>query len=238
MPAIKDDKNQDHGVDVRTVRSRSRRPKGRVRAVLAAAGVLGIGAAVTLAAWTDTEWIFGGTNNDGTPIGTTVFEVEQNVYDGAGFANRETAPPGGTAGRLNFTVQAASLSPGAVVYAPMQLRAGAGSVAGTAVLNAGAAATGSDAGLFGALVYQAKTGVSQANCSAAGFAGAGTQLVPASSPLTTAGSTSFAVPAGTGGDPGAAVDLCFQITMPATATSTALQGKTVTPVWSFTATSS
>lgn len=237
MPAMQDDKTQDQSVDVRAVRSRSRRPKGRLRAVLAAAGVLGIGAAVTLAAWTDTEWIFGGTNNDGTPIGTTVFEVEQNVYDTAGFANRETAPAdGGTAGRLNFTVQAASLSPGAVVYAPMQLRAAAGSVAGTAVLNAGAAATGSDAGLFGALVYQAKTGIPQASCNAAGISG-GTALVPASSPLTTAGSASFAIPAGTAGAAGTPVDVCFQITMPASATNTALQGKTVTPVWSFTATS-
>jgi predicted ribosomally synthesized peptide with SipW-like signal peptide len=236
MPTQPQDQIQDQVVTGRTVRSRARRPQGRLRAVLAGAGVLGIGAAVTLAAWTDTEWIFGGTDRDGTAIGTTVFEVEQNVFDGAGFANRETAPPGGTAGRLNFTVQAASLSPGAVVYAPMQLRAAPGSVGGTAVLNAGAAGAGSDGALFGALVYQARTGVPQAGCNAAGITG-GTALVAAGSPLTTAGSTAVTLPPGTGGDAGTPVDVCFQLTMPASATSSALQGKTVTPVWSFTATS-
>lgn len=236
MPAIKDD-IQDRTVAVQAVRSRSRRPKGRLRAVLAGAGVLGIGAAVTLAAWTDTEWIFGGTDSDGTAIGTTVFEVEQNVYDGADFQNRESWPEDATAGRLNFTVAAAALSPGAVVYAPMQLRAAPGSVGGTVVLNAAQQGPATDAGLFGALVYQARTGVPQASCNAAGIGG-GTALAPASSTLATGGSATFEVtgaPSATAA--GTPVDVCFQITMPASATSTALQGKTVTPVWSFTATS-
>jgi predicted ribosomally synthesized peptide with SipW-like signal peptide len=225
----------DETQEVRRVRRR--RPRGRLRAILAAAGVLGIGAAVTLAAWTDTEWIFGGTNNDGTPIGTSVFEVEQNVFDGQGFTNRENWPTDATAGRLNFTVAAASLSPGTVVYAPMQLRAAAGSIAGTVVLNGAVAGTGSSTALFNVLTYQAKTGVAQASCNATGMAG-GTVLTAAGSPLTTGGSASFAVAAGANATTaGTAVDVCFAITMPASATSQTLQGLTVIPVWNFLATS-
>ncbi|MET0435152.1 MAG: SipW-dependent-type signal peptide-containing protein [Cellulomonas sp.] len=235
MSADQTTRAHDETTEVR--RTRDRRSRGRLRAVLAGAGVLGIGAAVTLAAWTDTEWIFGGTDSDGTPIGTTVFEIQQNVYDGQSFQNRENWPTDATAGRLNFTVAAASLSPGAVVYAPMQLRAAPGSVGGTVVLNAAQQGTGTDPGLFGALVYQARTGVSQASCNAAGISG-GTALAPASTPLGTGGSASFTVAgapdATTAGTP---VDVCFQITMPATATGDALQGKAVVPVWSFTATS-
>lgn len=218
-------------------RDRKRRGPGRLRAILAAAGVLGIGAAVTLAAWTDTEWIFGGTNDD-TPIGTSVFNVEQNVYDGQSWQNRQNWPTDATAGKLNFTVAASSLTPGAVVYAPMQLRAAPGSVAGTAVLNGAVAGPNTNTALFSALTYQVRTGVTQANCTAAGI-GAGTVIVAAGQPLSANGTASFPIPAApnatTGGTP---VDLCFQITMPSTATGAALQGQTVTPVWNVVATSS
>lgn len=217
-------------------RVRSRRSRGRLRAVLAGAGVLGVGAAVTLAAWTDTEWIYGGTNND-TPIGTSVFEVEQNVYDATGFTNRESFSTGGPAGKLNFTVAAASLSPGAVVYAPMQLRTAAGSGGGTVVLNGAQQGTGTSAALFTALTYQAKTGIPQASCNASGMAG-GTALTPAGSTLGTGGSASFAIGAAPDATtPGMPVDACFAITMPSTATDQALQGLAVVPVWSFVSTS-
>lgn len=217
-------------------RVRSRRSRGRLRAVLAGAGVLGVGAAVTLAAWTDTEWIFGGTDTD-APIGTSRFEVEQNVYDATGFTNRETFSSGGAAGKLNFTVAAASLSPGATVYAPMQLRTTPGSGGGTVVLNGAQQGTGTSAALFTALQYQAKTGVAQSACNATGMAG-GTVLTPASSPLSTGGSASFAIGAAPDAStPGTPVDVCFAITMPAGATDQALQGLAVVPVWSFVSTS-
>lgn len=222
---------------IASTRNRKRRTKGRWRAILAAVGVLGIGAAVTLAAWTDTEWIFGGTNND-TPIGTSVFEVEQNVFDGNSFQNRENWPTDATAGKLNFTVSAQSLTPGAIVYAPMQLRAAPGSIGGTAVLNGAVAGPNTNAALMAALTYQVRSGVTQANCNAAGI-GAGTPIVAAGQPLTANGTASLTIGAApnttTGGTP---VDICFQITMPASATSSTLQGQTVTPVWNFVATSS
>lgn len=215
-------------------RDRRRRSGSRLRAGLAAAGVLGVGAAVTLAAWTDTEWIFGGADGD-TPIGTSVFEVEQNVYDGQSFQNRETA---GSAGRLDFTVAAASLSPGAIIYAPMQLRAAPGSVGGTAVLNGAVAGAGTSSELFDVLTYHVRSGVPQASCNAAGI-GDGTEIIPVDSALTTTSTETITILAApddtTGGTP---VDLCFQITMPDTSTAATLQGQTVTPVWNVVTTSS
>jgi predicted ribosomally synthesized peptide with SipW-like signal peptide len=217
-------------------RVRRRKPRGRLRAILAAMGVLGIGAAVTLAAWTDTEWIFGGTDN-GPGVGTSSFNIQQNVNDVAGWRDGQTE---GTAGKLNFPVNATALSPGTVVYAGVSLRAAAGSIAGTAVLNGATAASGSSTTLFTTLTYQAKTGVTQANCTAAGFAGNGSALVPAGTALSTgSGATTFALPAGASSAvPGAQVDVCFAITMPASATSQSLQGLAATPVWNFVATSS
>jgi predicted ribosomally synthesized peptide with SipW-like signal peptide len=221
--------------DVEVRRIRRRKPRGRTRAILASMGVLGIGAAVTLAAWTDTEWIFGGTDN-GPGIGTSTFNIQQNVNDAAGWRD---GPTQGDAGKLNFPVQATALSPGAVVYAGVSLRAGAGSIAGTAVLNGAIAASGSSNTLFTTLTYQAKTGVTQANCTAAGFAGNGTALVPAGTALSTgSGATTIALPAGaTSAVAGAQVDICFAITMPGTATAPTYQGLAATPVWNFLATS-
>jgi predicted ribosomally synthesized peptide with SipW-like signal peptide len=207
-----------------------------VRALLAAGGVVGVGAAVTLAAWTDTEWVFGGTGDPDTPIGSSVFEVQQNVFDGAGFVDRETEPE---AGALDFTIASGALSPGAVVYAPMQLRATAGSVAGTVVLNGAVAGTGTDAALFGVLRYQVRTGVAAAACNATGMAGtSAADLVVAGSALTTAGTGTFALPAAASATtPGTAVDVCFAMTFPATSTDTGLQGQVAFPVWNFVATS-
>ena len=208
--------------------------RGKVRALLAAGGVLGIGAAATLAAWTDTEWVFGGTGDADTPIGTSVFEVQQDVGDGAGFVDRETQPE---AGGLDFTVAAASLSPGAVVYAPMRLRTVAGSLGGEVVLEGAVAGTGTDDALFDVLEYQVRTGVAAAQCNAAGMSG-GTVLVPAGTPLSTGSAGSFALAAAPdAATPGDAVDLCFALTLPGTVTDPDLQGLAAVPVWSFTATS-
>ncbi len=198
--------------------------------------MLGVGAAVTIAAWTDTEWVFGGTDT-GAPIGSTSFEVQQNVYDGgdgaAQFVDRETQSG---AGGLNFTVTAGSLPPGVTVYAPMQLRTTAGSIAGAVVLNAGVDGSEVPTALFAALTYHVKTGVAQTACNSVGMAGTAGDLVPVGSPLATAGTVPFAVPAGVAGAPGASVDLCFALTLPMDVPD-GLQGLLATPVWSFTSTS-
>lgn len=203
------------------------RRRGKVRAVLAGCAVLGFGAAVTLAAWTDTEWVFGGGEGDGDPIGSSSFEVQQNVWDGPGgaanFVDRETQP----GGQLRFAPGALALTPGDTITAAMQLRTVANSDPGDIKLN-GAVTNGLANQLFDTVTYAAYTGVSQADCGTQTIGG-GTILVAPGSPLTTNGGSTFAVV----GNAAAAVDLCFVITLPANAPDS-VQGLTIAPAWEFT----
>ncbi|WP_228516878.1 SipW-dependent-type signal peptide-containing protein [Curtobacterium sp. VKM Ac-1376] len=99
-----------------TARPRARR---RNRALaLAAGGVLVIGGAgYTLASWTDTEWVFGGTDSGGPAVGTSGFDVEQNVT--APFATGDFGSDATNPGQaLRFTIDALALSPGTATYAP------------------------------------------------------------------------------------------------------------------------
>src|SRR5688500_19674538 len=90
--------------------SKSRRP-GKVRAILASGLVLGVGAAFTLAAWTDNEWVFGGAGPDGGHPGTKTYAMQQNTV--AGFPEAEwTDEPEANGGGLDFTIAAASMLPG------------------------------------------------------------------------------------------------------------------------------
>ena len=204
------------------------RRRGKIRAILAGCAVLGFGAAVTLAAWTDTEWVFGGGEGDGDPIGTSSFEVQQNLWDGAGgaanFVDRESLP----GGQLRFAPGALALTPGDTITAAMQLRTITGSDPGEVTL-AGAVANGLDNELFDTVTYAAYTGVSQADC-ATNTTGAGTVLVATGSPLTTAGGSSFAL----AGNAAAAIDICFVLTLPANAPDS-VQGSTIAPAWEFSA---
>lgn len=219
---------------------RKNRKARKVRALLAGGLVLGIGAAFTLAAWTDNEWVFGQSDNGGGP-GTKTYHMEQNTWSGtAGAAawSDQAAAPGGA---LTFSINADKLVPGATVYAPMQLRAKAGSEALVATLAEGVQSTPTDpvsnsAALYAALTYQAKQGVPQGSCNAAGFAGGGTDLVAAGSALTANSATAINLPAGADAvTDGAAVSICFALTLPSNASS-ALQGLQTVPLWRFTST--
>jgi hypothetical protein len=199
--------------------------------------ILGVGAAFTLAAWTDNEWVFGGAGPNDTP-GTKKYEMQQNTV--APFADASwTDQPNANGGRLDFTVAAADLLPGETVYAPFQLRAKAGSEALDVALAEARQATNPAVGnanstaLYNALRYQAWIGLDAADCSAAGIKTAGTVLVAADSELDTLGAATFALPAGASGVAGAPVNLCFAMTLPAGASDT-LQGKNVVPLWRFT----
>jgi predicted ribosomally synthesized peptide with SipW-like signal peptide len=225
----------------------------KTMAVLAAGLVLGLGATVTLAVWNDSEWVTGGVDNnaDGIPdtpgVGTSIFEVEQNVsspFVGTAWANRE-ANPGGA---LTFTTGALSLTPGDEVYAPVSLQTTATSVAATGIALSGAvAATGvglaavdPDGLLSGALqvrvvVATTADAATPATCSAALFTGGAQYVVggpAATSGLAAAGS--FAPTLAAGGTDKA--DYCFEISLPDTAPST-LQGRQVSPAWQFIASS-
>ncbi|WP_307030383.1 hypothetical protein [Arthrobacter globiformis] len=211
---------------------------GKVRALLASGLVLGVGAAFTLAAWTDNEWVFGGAGPNDTP-GTKTYAMEQNTL--APFAEESwTHKPNPNGGGLDFTVSAASMLPGDTVYAPFQLRAKAGSETLTAKLTDALQATDPAIGnanstaLYNALVYRAWTGLDAANCSAGGDKSAGTVLVGPNKPLSQTSNVPLTLPAGDAGKAGAPVNLCFAMTLPAGIDDTSLQGKNVVPLWKFT----
>ncbi|WP_223693748.1 SipW-dependent-type signal peptide-containing protein [Leifsonia poae] len=209
---------------VRPHRSRSVRAL-RLRAVLAGGLVLGVGATVTLASWTDNEFATG-------TFSSSVFDTQSSV-NGAAYADNATAP-GAT-----FTL-AGPFAPGVSSYFPVLIRTKANSVAGTVVLN-GATLGGTDAATLGAaLVYRVV--LTTGTCSAAAFTGSPSFVVGAAgvTRALTAGQESgvnTALAAATGAAPGAATGYCFEVTLPASAPNS-LQGKTATATWQFAATSS
>jgi predicted ribosomally synthesized peptide with SipW-like signal peptide len=205
----------------------------KIRALMAGGLVLGVGSAATLAAWTDTEWVWGG-DGTGNNLGTSSFEIEQNVWDGAGgtanWTNREVSP----GGELTFAVDAADLTPGDTVYAPMQLRTAADSDGGDVTLDGAVNLLAPDVALFDALVYGARFDVGRADCTAVGFAANGTELVASGSSLATgSGATSFALVADGANTVGAEVDVCFAVTLPDIPANQALQGEEARPAWAF-----
>ncbi|MGX5716015.1 SipW-dependent-type signal peptide-containing protein [Arthrobacter sp. MAHUQ-56] len=219
----------------------------KVRALLAGGLVLGIGAAFTLAAWTDNEWVFGQSENGGGP-GTKTYQMQQNTWSGGSgaelWSDQGTAP----GGALTFSVDADNLVPGSTVYAPMQLRANAGSEALVASLTEAGQLTPVDAVsnsslLYEALRYEAKQGVPRSSCNATGFATANangaSNIIPVGSTLGTisvpGNSTNITLPKGDTVSNGTAVDICFALTLPTDAPVT-LQGKKTVPLWKFSST--
>ncbi|ACZ21631.1 hypothetical protein Sked_17040 [Sanguibacter keddieii DSM 10542] len=210
--------------------------------MLAGGAVLGLGATVTLAAWTDTEWVFAGNAaGDGPGLGTSSFEVEQNTtnpYAEATYVQDETNP----GGALAFGVSALSLTPGDAVYAPVALRTVEGSIAGSVTLQPAVAADGittTDPGgaLYGALTVRVAVSPTNTVCNAAAFT---TGTIVATGPLATAAaSTSQPLE----GDGDSVQHYCFEITLPASPTLPGgtvladLQGRTAAPAWNFAAVS-
>lgn len=204
--------------------------------------MLGLGAAATLAAWTDNEWVFGGSGNgDGTEPntpGTGIYRMQQNTWAGIAGAANWTDEPDANGGALTFTVAPEKMVPGKSVYSPMQLRTVAGSEALDVSLARGIQSElnrGPDnsTDLYGALTYGVYRGVNKAACEAGTVAGAGV-VVAEGSALTAGSTTTFRLDAGDDADtPGAAENLCFVLTLPSTA-SADLQGLNTVPAWLFT----
>ncbi|WP_029987644.1 SipW-dependent-type signal peptide-containing protein [Leucobacter sp. PH1c] len=93
-----------------------RRGWTKARALLAGGLVLGVGAAVTLAAWTDTEWVRG-------VFGSGSFGIEGST-NGTTFASH---PVTGAPAALTFQMNASALAPGDSVYAGYAVQLTAGS---------------------------------------------------------------------------------------------------------------
>ena len=184
----------------------------RVRALLASGLVLGVGSAITLAAWNDSE--------HGTATFTAgEFDI-QGAEDGSTFTDHPTQ---GDAATLVFNVPAVDMVPGQTVYAPFSVRTAPGSVAGTAQLTAD---SGNGTGLGQWLRYGVRS-IDGTTCDAASFA-AGTVVVPSESALTVDASSEQSLPADAGGQ----VNYCFAFTLPAD-TPNAAQGAVLTAHWEF-----
>jgi predicted ribosomally synthesized peptide with SipW-like signal peptide len=198
-------------------KTRPRGPRSRKgRALLAGGLVLGVGAAITLAAWNDSEFAQG-------TFGTGAFNLVGST-DGTTYAEHATV---GAPATLGFTVSPTLLAPGDVVYAPFAVRLDAATTNAAVVTISNAASSGTVANLTYTLIQPSAFGC------AAGTTG--TALVPASTAVgTVPASTTFALAIGTPPtEAGAPVFLCFKVT----AGALVAQGQTGTATWQFAAAS-
>lgn len=188
----------------------------KIRALLAGGLVLGVGAVVTLAAWTDQEWAVG-------TFGAGSFNIEGST-DGTTFTDHASQAGAAT---LGFEVGADNLTPGDTVAAPFVLRTDATTTYDATVVLTSAIGEGDNAAN---LTY----GITQVATAADCVEGAtGTAVVPAGTSLDSfAGASEFTLTAGDGAA-GTPATLCFQVT----AGEDLAQGAPGTANWEFTATS-
>lgn len=225
------------------VASTSSKPRSekanKVRAILAGGLVLGVGAAFTLAAWTDNEWVFGQSENGGGPPGTKSYQMQQNTYTGLAGADVWSDQGDAPGGALTFSVNADKLVPGSTVYAPMQLRTVPGSEGLSVLLSDAQRGASGDADLYSALRVEIKKNVVKTSCNNLRF---GDNTVDEDLIVGPGGAlsdtSSKVIPLSPGADAnsaGAPVNICFALSLPSDAPP-ALQGKSTVPLWKFTST--
>jgi predicted ribosomally synthesized peptide with SipW-like signal peptide len=197
------------------------RKRRKLRAILAAGLVLGLGAVVTLAAWNDSEYATG-------TFGAGTFNMEGST-DGTTYADHAS---GATAATLPFTVNPTNLSPGQIVYAPLAVRLAAGTTTGASVVPQAVTNTGTVTNLTYTLVTTTSITCNAAAVTAATGAAI---LVPAGTALNSVGTPApFTLAKGaTASAAGTPLYLCFAVT----AGSGLVQGQSGTATWQFLATS-
>ena len=223
------------------MRNFSSTKRAKIMALAAAGLVLGVGGTVTLAAWVDNEWVYGGTGGDEPGVGTSEFVVEQNRT--TPYTN--TAPdwenfPANPGGELEFTgSDPLALTPGDSTYSRVSLRTTVDSIGGNVQLEGAVAATGPVADDPGGALWAAievQVGVIELDdsdpaptCDADFFADAD---------FTDSGALgdAFAVPVPIDGAGATYLHWCFELTLPDDAPNT-LQGRTIAPAWLFQSTS-
>ncbi|MBN9605617.1 MAG: hypothetical protein J0G30_03295 [Actinomycetales bacterium] len=188
----------------------------RVRAALAVGLVLGLGAGLTVASWTDASFVAGAFT-------ASRFSLETNP-NGAGYSSSSTV-----------SASVAGVFPGAggAVYLPFSVRTASDSVGGTLSLSA---AANPAAGLPTVLRYRIVRGASA--CTAAGFSSgsyvagdaATTRAMSASLPSTAAGSL-----AAGGASP---LSYCIEFSIPSGTAATGIAGTSGTLTLTLTGTSS
>jgi len=200
-------------------RARARHLRSRrIRAVLAGGLVLGVGFTMTLAAWTDQE-LASSTVQAGTfSVSSRTVQTDPFVSHGAG--NPATL-------QLNAT----GLYPGVSRAAWVQVQT-SGSLGGTVTLtNVSASAPGAaDQALLNALTAVIVQVAQPSACTPTT-----TSATMQPSPLTTVPTGAQLPPAALQGGGANTVTYCVVLTLPSTAT-TAAQGGTVAPTWTFTGT--
>lgn len=157
--------------------------KRKRNAILAGGIVFGLGATMTLAAWSDSEFangvfsagqfnVQGNPTKDALPSGTW---ADNYTANGAG---------------LTFSTNFSNLTPDTTVYAPFSLRIDPSKASYDARVHIESVTSTGDANLRGKLTWKARTGIAPAACAAmtpTNYTTVGTALVP--SPDATPGST-------------------------------------------------
>jgi predicted ribosomally synthesized peptide with SipW-like signal peptide len=213
---------------LRRDRRQSRVPRGRrpawlrVRAILAGGLVFGIGAAVTVAAWTDDEY-------SSATITSGRFGIVGSV-NGAAFTDHASSP----GPSLTFTPTLGAVYPGSPAgFTTVQVRTASVATGGfdsvPGVVRMSASTLPSDA-LAAALVYAVRLVPSGSSCNEALFSnGAATVIVPNATTLSTQ------VPANVQSVSAAGaltLSYCIRIALPDTA-GTGSQSLTTSVTWQF-----
>lgn len=196
----------------------TRDTKRMVLAVLAGGLVLGVGTAVTLAAWNDSEFA-NGTFTAGA------FNLEGATDGAAGtYADHEAAP--GAA--LAFSTDFDNLAPDDVVYAPFWVRLDATTTSDATVTTSLESGTGANAANISYAVYA----LDEAEACDATAAANGTLLLSGASLSASTPGATFDLTAGSGAD-GAPQKVCVV----ATAGAGLVESGAATAVWEFAAAS-
>lgn len=211
----------------------------KLAAIAAGALVVGIGASYTLATWNDSEWVWGGAENN-PGVGTGYFNIQQNTtpgVDGGTFADFEENP----GDELTFTTGALALTPGDTIYAPVALRTEDGSMAADVELQGAQPADGvttndADAKLWEAIEVSVYTSTTQTQptCATGFDANDWDGAIITDADLNQGATTSQGLQA----DAQSIQHYCFVLTLPEGAqegNSTELMGRTIAPAWEFAA---
>lgn len=167
----------------------------KVRAILAGGIVLGVGAAITLAAWNDSEFATG-------RFASGSFNLEGST-DGTSFTDHASAP-GAT---LDFAVNPSNLSPGDTVAAPFSVRLAAGTTN-----NADVQINVTTADEVSGLEYTIVSVADHAACTAAAT---GSEVVPSGAVSAATNVGGFSLTKGTSDDvAGEATTLCVIVSAP------------------------
>lgn len=190
----------------------------KVLAILAGGLVLGVGAAVTLAAWNDSEFAQG-------EFTAGSFNLEGATNGAAGtYEDHDVA---GNPAALTFTLPADNLTPGDSVAAPFWVRLDETTTHNALLTATGVTGTGDNAAN---LSYDVYTLAPEDTCN---ISTSGTTIASGDDLTEFTAGTAADLVAGAGTAAGTPVQLCFVVT----AESTLVQGADAAATWQFTATS-